>query len=155
MISIRRFYRLAMLIPLVVTAVTLIGWDVFGQAIYPPLDALQIVLGIFGLFGALPYCVLALWAWHWMKNKSEREIRRLVLLMPLLLAGLCVPIALIIGIASRGDEWDTIFWIGGLVLAYAVPASLILGYAYVALAFLLRHIAQTQHWVAADLADPV
>jgi hypothetical protein len=73
--SVRRFYRLSMLIPLLVTAATLIGFTIFGQAIYGPLDAVQIVLGLVGLLGALPYSLLVLWAWHWMKNKSEREIR--------------------------------------------------------------------------------
>jgi hypothetical protein len=137
------FYRLALLLPLLIPAAVMTGASFVGLPTFEPLKSLVAALIVSGLAGAVPYSLLALWASWWIKEKSEREIRRLALRAPVLMLLAFLPVAFLIG-ASDGDTLGE----GLFILLYAVPCILVLGYAYVALVFWLRHIAQTREWIS-------
>jgi hypothetical protein len=84
------------------------------------------------LYGGVPYALLAVWATWWIGGRSEPQITRLVLWAPLLMAAVFAPIALVTGVAvGAPGPFSAVAVVGALV-------SIVLGYAYVALVFLLR-----------------
>ena len=143
MVSVHRFYRFAIWLPIVVAGVTVIGAALVGLPTFGPLNLIVVALVSSGLVGAIPYSLLALWASWRIRGKNENEIRRLALRMPVLMLVAFLPFALLMG-ASDDDAV-----VGGLfVMAIAIPYILILGYAYVGLVFWLRSIARTRKWIS-------
>ena len=145
--SINRFYRLALLLPILVPAAVMIGASVVGVPTFEPLSSLVAALVASGLAGALPYSLLALWANWRIIGKSERDIRRLALRAPVLMVLVFIPVAFLMG-ASEGDTVGEALFI----LIYAVPCILVLGYGYVALVFWLRHLVRNREWLSAPPA---
>lgn len=88
-------------------------------------------------YGGVPYAVLAAWATWWVGGRPEAAIRRLMFRAPLLMVAVFVPVALVVGFAVG---------VPGPFAAVAVLGTAIilpLGYAYVGLAVLLRHLHAT------------
>ena len=143
MVSVHRFYRFAIWLPILISGVTMLGAALVGSPTFAPLGFVVTALILSGLYGAIPYSLLALWASRWMRGRSESEIRRLALRMPPLMLVAFLPFAFLIG-ASDGDTV-----LGGLfMMLIAAPYILFLGYAYVGLVFWLRVIAQTRKWIS-------
>jgi hypothetical protein len=136
-ISVNRFYGLALLLPILIPAVVIMGASLVGLPTFEPLGSAVMVLIASGYVGVLPYSLFALWAAWWIRGKNEAQIRRLAVRAPVLMLVVLIPVAFVMG-ASNGD---TLY--GGLfVLLFAVPSTLILGYAYVGLVFWLRRLAR-------------
>jgi hypothetical protein len=130
--KIQSFYRAAVWLPLLVPAVAAIavyiaGWPQNSVA----RKALQIVL-ISGVYGGLPYALLAVYGTWWIGDRSEAEIRKRAILAPLFMIAVWVPVALLAGILYK--RVDT--FVGLLMLGTAFILSL--GYAYVGMVLLLR-----------------
>jgi hypothetical protein len=143
MISVHRFYRLAIWMPILFSALAMIGAAIVGLPTFDPLNLVVTSLIVSGAYGGVPYSLLALWVSRRMRGKSEREIRRLALLMPVWMLLAFVPVA-ILAAASDGDTLlGGVFWI-----LIATPYILVLGYAYVGLVFLLRFVAQSREWIS-------
>ena len=135
MIAVRplTFYRLAIWLPIalpVAVALVVHGIDVgFGSG--PLRKVVQVLLASL-LYGGIPYAPLALWATWWIGGRTEPQIMRLVVRAPLLMAAVFAPLSLIAGVVVGAP---------GPFAAVAVlgaAASIVLGYAYVSLIFLLR-----------------
>jgi hypothetical protein len=143
MVSVHRFYRFAIWLPILVSGAAMLGAALVGLPTLGPLNLIVMSLILSGLYGSIPYSLLALWASRWIQGRSENEIRRLALFMPVLMLAAFLPFAFLIG-ASDGDPL-----FGGLfMMLIAVPYILVLGYAYVGLVFWLRSIAQTRKWIS-------
>ena len=84
------------------------------------------------LYGGIPYAAIALWATWWIGGRSEPQIKRLVVRAPLLMAAVFAPLALVAGVAVGAPEPFAAVAVLGAIF------SIVLGYAYVALVFLLR-----------------
>jgi len=143
--SIYRFYRLAMLLPIVVPILVIVGSYFFGLPISLSLSTLTLVLTMSGVFGAVPYSLLALWASRWISGRTESEIRRKALRAPLFMLAAFLPFPFLLS-ASGGDPVGE----GIILLLLAVPAILILGYAYVGLVLWLQHLAEARGWLALE-----
>jgi len=132
-----RFYRLAMVLPVLVPAGVMAGAYVFGMPISFLLSNVAVVLMASGVLGAIPYTVLALWANRWMQGKTEIEIRRKAIRAPLFMLAAFPPFVFFLTAFTSERDWlgDAFF---GLLLG--IPAILVLGYAYVGLVFGLRRL---------------
>ena len=143
MVPVQRFYRFAIWLPILVSGATILGAALVGLPNFGPLNLIAVSLISSGLYGAIPYSLLAIWASWWIRGRGENEIRRLALFMPVLMLGAFLPFAFLIG-ASDGDPL-----LGGLFMVLiAIPYILVLGYAYVGLTFWLRSIAGTRKWIS-------
>ena len=140
--SVNRFYRLMLLLPILIPAVVMSGAAVVGLPTFEPLNSLVVALIASGLAGALPYSLFALWASWRIKEMSERDIRRLALRAPLLMVLVFIPAAFLMG-ALEGDTLG-----GAFILIYAIPCILVLGYGYVALVFWIRHLVRNREWIS-------
>ena len=126
--SVSAVYRLCIWLPIFVPAVVIAIASARGR-----LDGLVWELLAYSLlYGGLPYAALAVWATWWVGGRTEAEIRRLMFRVPLLMAGLYVPLALVLGIAvGAPGPFAAVAGVGCIVI-------LLLGYAYVGAALLLR-----------------
>jgi hypothetical protein len=143
MISVHRFYRLALLLPILIPAVVMIGAYFVGLPTFEPLKSVVTALIASGYVGALPYSLFALWAAWWIRGKSERQIRRLALRAPVLMLLVFTPVAFLMGVSDSDTFGGTLF-----ILLYAVPCILVLGYAYVGVVFWIRRLANTREWIS-------
>ena len=133
-----RIYRFSIWLPLLVPAVVIVAMNSLTSAGMPkPSGRLDVVLETIawsGLFGGLPYLALALWATWWIRGRTERQIRRLMFVAPLLMVVVFTVVCLIMGlIADRMELWTRIAWELSVII-------LLLGYGYVALTLLLRYV---------------
>jgi hypothetical protein len=122
-------YRLCIWLPVLVPA------SVIGVALaldVPLADGIVLEILLYSLvYGGLPYAALGSWATWWVGGRSEREIRRLMFVAPLLMAVVFGLTALVIGAAvGTVGPVATFAVVGGLVI-------LPLGYAYVGVTVLL------------------
>ena len=123
-------YRLSIWLPLLVPAVVIAVARTFRLRLAEGL--VWELLSYSLLYGGLPYAILAIWATWWVGRHSEAEIRRLMVRAPLLMGSIFVPLALIVG-----------FMVGApgpfaAVAVFGLLNILVLGYAYVGVAVLLR-----------------
>lgn len=123
-------YRLSIWLPLLVPAVVIVVARAFKLRLAEGL--LWEMLAYSLLYGGLPYAILAFWATWWVARHSEAEIRRLMVRAPLLMGSIFVPLALILGfvVGAPGPF--------AAVAALGLLNILVLGYAYVGIAALLR-----------------
>lgn len=136
--TVHTFYRLALGLPLLVPAATaavvhLLGWQPATPLVH---KGVQVIL-MSGVYGGLPYALLAAYGIWWIDRRPEREIRRRALLAPLLMVGAWVPLALLVGVLYGSAE---VFL---RLLALGTVVILPLGYAWVGLVFLLRSLVPT------------
>lgn len=134
--KVQTFYRFAVWLPLVIPAlvasvVHLAGW----RPEFPPVAKLVQLLLVSGIYGGLPYAVLATWATWWIGRRPELEIRRRAAWAPLLMVAVWLPLAAVLGMLAGSAEM--FLGLAGL----GTVAILLLGYAYVALVFVLRRYA--------------
>ena len=131
--SVHTFYRLALWLPLAVPAAVAVL--VNGAGLRPDggpaLKLVQLLLASL-VYGGLPYLVAAIAATFWIGHRPEPEIRRLGLWAPFWVIAACVP--LVAFIALRAGSLPIFLGVMGL----AIAATLVLGYAYVGVVFLLR-----------------
>ena len=123
-------YRFSIWLPLLVPTVVIVVARTLRLRLADGLLWEMLAYSLF--YGGLPYGVLAIWATWWVGRHSEDEIRRLMLYAPLLMAGVFVPLALIVGFAVGAPGPFA------AVAALGLLTILVLGYAYVGLAVLLR-----------------
>lgn len=131
-----RIYRFSIWLPLLVPMAVILAMNVLLKGFGVPkpsglLDVALETLASSAVFGGLPYVLLALWATRWIRGRSEPEIRRLMFMAPLLMIGVFVAACMIMGAITGLTTWLRIAVRGAGII---VP----LGYAYVALAMLLR-----------------
>lgn len=129
------FYRCAIWLPLLVPAVIATLAHVLEvQPTLPAIRKIVQVLLISGIYGGVPYAILAAYATWWIDNRPEHEIRRRALAAPLWMLGLWFLCATLVGLLSGRGE----MFLGLLLLGTA--AVLLLGYGYVGLVLMLRHL---------------
>lgn len=139
--TVQTFYRCAVWLPLLVPALVAFAIHGFGlRPTYPPVQKLVQLLLMSLLYGGLPYLVLAAYATWWIDDHSESQIRRKAVSAPLWMAAAWLPLAAVLGILSGRP--DTFLGLVGLGIAVIFP----LGYAYVALVFILRELLYS-HWL--------
>lgn len=86
------------------------------------------------IWGGLPYTVLAAWATWWVGGRPEAAIRRLMFRAPLLMVAVFVPLALAMGLGVGAlGPFTGVAVLGAVVIV-------VLGYGYVVLTVLLRHL---------------
>ncbi len=97
-----------------------------------------------GIVGGIPYLILAIVLFRWMKEKNELQIRKKLLQSPLLMLGVFIAcftlIHLFFFILSMGREINeqiTQFTVG---LIFCSALILIFGYFYIFLTFGIVHI---------------
>lgn len=99
---------------------------------FSPLAELVGIIIVSGLYGGIPYLVLAVYATWWIDHRPEPVVRRRALQAPLWMIGLWIMAAAVVGV--RSGKLDMFAVLVGLGAA----AILVVGYAYVGLVFLLR-----------------
>ena len=131
------FYRLSIWLPLALSFMVIIIMNVALAFGYKKptgsvlVTALEFV-GYFGVYGGLPYAVLAGFLTWWVKRTPEQAIRRMFLLGPAAAVALFAGATEIVSsFGETGDRWD------GVILRFALVV-LPLGYFYVGLVFVLR-----------------
>lgn len=123
-------YRLSIWLPLLVPAVVIVAARTFELRLAEGL--LWEMLAYSLLYGGLPYAMLAIWATWWVGRHSEAQVRWLMIRAPLLLGSLFVPLALVLGfVVGAPGPFAAVAVLGLLNI-------LVLGYAYVGIAALLR-----------------
>lgn len=120
-------HRFGIWLPILLPAVVLLLRSTIAPGTGP---LTQLLVGSL-VWGGIPYCALALWATWRIGHSNEQDIRRLMLRAPLLMAGLFVPLALILGLVFRA-----FIPFAGLA-GFGLLLILMLGYAYVGIVMLL------------------
>jgi hypothetical protein len=129
--SITAIYRTCIWLPVLVPTALILIAKAFGLRLA---EGFVWEMAAYSLiWGGLPYAVLGAWATWWIGGRPEAAIRRLMFRAPLLMGALFVPLALITGLAVGAIVPFTAVAVLGLVVI------LLLGYAYVGLAVILRH----------------
>jgi hypothetical protein len=135
--SIQRFYRLCLWMPIVVPALLIVVAIAFRISVAQTGWVLELIGWSFWV-GGLPYAVLALWASRRIGSASEYDIRRLMYLAPLLMVGVFAAFAIGLGVLLGRLDLH-------LRLAlYAASIIIPLGYGYVAVTILLRALLRTK-----------
>jgi hypothetical protein len=128
-------YRVSVWLPLMIPAIVL--GVVNGLGIEPTSTETRKfvqVMALSLLYGGIPYGVLALWATFWIDGKPEPEIRRLAFRAPFLMAAMFAVAAVCVGLAvGRLSTFLALAVLGAV-------ASVLLGYAYVALVLCVRGV---------------
>lgn len=143
--SAQKFYRAAVWLPLLVPAVVAIPVHTLGMPRSAPLlfKLVQVLL-MSGIYGGIPYAALAAWGTWWIDRRPEAEIRRRALFAPFWMLAAWTVCAAVIGTLSRRfNIFAGLVGLGALVI-------LTLGYAYVALVFLLRRWGGAAGWLTTE-----
>lgn len=131
--TVQTFYQCAIWLPLLFPA--LIAFALHGLGLQlsdTPLEEPLRMLLISGIYGGVPYAALATWATWWIDERPEREIRRLALRAPLYMLAAWAVVAVVFGVLAR----KALMFLG--LLGLGGLFTLVLGYAYVGLVFMLR-----------------
>jgi hypothetical protein len=130
--SIQRYYRWALLLPLLLPAITLplTWWEV-----RLPDGIAVVVLVLFWslLIGGIPYVLFAAGFLWWSRGRSDQEVRHAILLSPMIYAGVlmaCTGAFLAVDTPSFWNHVDDMGTMGML--------GVLFGYAYVIIAELGR-----------------
>jgi hypothetical protein len=130
--SIYTIYRACVWLPIFVPAAVILVANTFDVRLSN--GVAWEVLAYSLLYGGLPYVVLATWATWWVGGRTEAEIRRLMFRAPLLMVAVFVPVSLAVGLVV--GVFEPFAAVAALGAAVIVP----LGYAYVGLTVVARHI---------------
>jgi hypothetical protein len=140
----RTYYRAALLLPLVVPGLFAVGLLLEDK---PPL-LLGIWVYLFGslLIGGFPYVLFAAGFLFWSRGRSDAQLRRAVLLAPLVYAGLLMvcTVAFLAVDGTLASGWDGFWALGGFGVAF--------GYVYVLLAELGRLLLRPAPTAAVPVA---
>jgi hypothetical protein len=97
-----------------------------------PLRKLVQILLASLLYGGVPYAMLAIWATWWVGGRTEPEIKRVMLVAPLLMAATFAIVSVATGVAvGRIGPFLAVAVLGAII-------SIPLGYGYVGIVLLLR-----------------
>lgn len=129
--SIYAIYRTCIWLPILVPAAVIVIAKIFGLRLAEGVVWEMVAYSL--IWGGLPYAALAAWATWWVGGRPEAAIRRLMFRAPMLMGAVFVPLALITGLAVDAMVPFTAVALLGLIVI------LLLGYAYVGLAVILRH----------------
>jgi len=129
-VTVQTFYRYAVWLPLIVPGVLTLAAR--GLGFRPSALPLGEIIVLSGMYGGLPYAVIALWGTWWIDSRPERQIRRRALQAPLWMLIPWALFAAVIGVLAR--RIDAFAGLAGLGTVIIIP----LGYAYVGVVFLLR-----------------
>ena len=147
--AVRTFYQLAVWLPIIVPAI--VALITHGAGIRPTgMARLPAQVMLSSLVGGIPYVLLALWATFWIAhpNRSEQQIRRLMIVAPLLMsvAWIVVWTFLYFGRGGSLQSADNaqFFFASSL---FGTMMALALGYGYVALTLALRRVAEDVGWI--------
>ncbi|HEX5068887.1 MAG TPA: hypothetical protein VFV78_01625 [Vicinamibacterales bacterium] len=128
--SIYTIYRICIWLPILVPAILITVVNAFD--LRSSVGVVGEVIAYSLLWGGLPYLVLGGWATWWLGGKPEEQIRRLMFRAPLLMLAVFVPLALVTGVlVGAVEQFIAVAALGALVI-------LLLGYAYVSVAVILR-----------------
>lgn len=126
---IRRFYLIAIWMPLIVPICCAAGFAARGGGSFAGFgDAVGMILLLSLYSTGVPFTIVALWVTHWLfaPERTERDVRRLMWPAPLIVAAFALP------------YWTVIFSIhdgvaGGLLdaVVFYLPYLLVIGYLYV------------------------
>jgi len=130
--STHAIYRLCIWLPILVPAALIVAAYTLDLKLAD--GVIWEVLAYSLVYGGLPYSVLAIWATWWVGQHDEVEIRRLMFRAPLLMTAVFVPLMLVVGFAvAAPGPFAGVALLGAQVIV-------VLGYAYVGLAVLLRRL---------------
>ena len=133
--TIHTYYRCAVWLPLLVPATTVVVMHVADvrPATSLATKLVQVVV-VSGVYGGVPYALLAAYATWWIDGRPERELRRRALAAPLLMVVLWLAVSAVVGVLyGKVETFLGFFWLGSAVI-------LPLGYAYVGLVLALRSL---------------
>lgn len=137
--SLIRFYRLNIWLPLVVPAALIASLHVLMKDFGAPAPAgpFRFVFGVLQYslqMGGIPYALLALWATWEVGDQEEAGVRRLMYLSPLLMVAVFAVWCIVIGLISgHMRQWIAVAALGSAII-------LPLGYTYVGLTVFMRHL---------------
>jgi hypothetical protein len=137
--NIHTFYRCAVWLPLLVPAavVIVIHFADVRPASYAGAKLVQLFV-VSGVYGGVPYALLAAYATWWIDKRPERELRHKALAAPLWMILPWLVVSVLVG--TLYGQIETFVGFFSLGAAVILP----LGYAYVGLVFLLRRLVCRQ-----------
>ena len=147
--TVARFYRAAVWLPIVVSGIALAGIQLVGTPINYTLNQFVMVFVIAGYFGGIPYLALAIWASWYLRSGGERTGHIVALLLPILMIPACALYALALTLWNHSSLGDVLF-LTMMSAAWAIP----LGYCYVAFVFAVRWLALRRGWLTLAAAAP-
>ena len=119
---------LPILVPLLFAPLLYFGLQSLGEK----LGLIVIIIFYSGIIGGIPYFFLGVALAIWMREKSEAQIRKALLLSPLFMVGLTAILYLAYWLTPAGDR--SILGLFGTLAVLALFVFLF-GYAYVGIAF--------------------
>ena len=133
MTTVTGFYRAVVWLPLAVPAI--VAGLVHGVGLVvetgPLRKVVQVLLASL-LYGGVPYAMLAIWATWWLGGRSEREIKRVMFVSPLLMAVTFAIVSVATGlVVGQLGPFLAVAVLGAIV-------SIPVGYGYVGIVMLLR-----------------
>ena len=149
------FSRLALLLPylpLIQSILYFVFRDISEQDSF--LQTFNLLWNFLAIFWYVPYTLLVVYLLIWSVRKTSDQIFKLYKFAPVLLmflaAGLYTILFLIGLVLGDDSELGGILMIFGIAAVVAVPASLILGYAFVGISLLLYKFFLRLRWVVED-----
>ncbi|HEX5836556.1 MAG TPA: hypothetical protein VFY26_01905 [Anaerolineales bacterium] len=149
------FARLALLLPylpLLESILYFIFRDISEQDSF--LQSFNLLWNFLAIFWYVPYTLLVIYLLIWSIRKTSDQIFKRYKFAPVILmflaAGLYTILFLVGLVLGDDTELGGILMIFGIAAVVAVPASLILGYAFVGLSLLLYKLFLRRGWVKVD-----
>ena len=138
------FARLALLLPYLILIESLV-YFIFRDISEKDslLQSFNIVWNFLAVFWFLPYTILVILLLARSKGKSFMEMKRMFLSAPLWMmvtAPVTYAVILIIGTIISADFFESAWRFLGLAAAVSIPASLLLGYAFLGISLLLHKL---------------
>jgi hypothetical protein len=130
---------LPILVPILVAPILYFGLQSLGEK----LGLIIIIIFYSGIVGGIPYLLLAIGLAVWMKEKSEREIRKALIISPIIMAGFTAILVVVLRFVPS-DQLDVLRSASGFfgVLAVLTIFIGIFGYAYVCIAFTIARVVR-------------
>ena len=130
------YYRWSLVLPLclpIAVILALVPLAPYLNSMPVPLTTPIMVLVWSLLAGGVPYVISACALWFWMRGKSERGLRRITYVAPLVMIGVYALCCLALALVVAPDPVFTSAWWSDLLVFVAYSAALIiaLGYGYV------------------------
>jgi hypothetical protein len=151
------FARLALLLPYVPLAESVlyfVVWDISEED--GVIQSFNLLWNFLAIFWYVPYTLLVIYLLIWSIGKTTGQIFKRYKVAPLILMFLSVGLFTLLFLVSLllGEESDIggILAIFGIAAVAAIPASLILGYAFVGFSLIVYKLLLRIRWVREDEA---
>ncbi|MEQ1764371.1 MAG: hypothetical protein ABL984_14665 [Pyrinomonadaceae bacterium] len=144
MADIRKIYKYAlflpMLVPLIFAPLLYFGLQSLGEK----LGLIVIIVFYSGIIGGIPYLFLGVALAIWMQNKAEAQIRKALMLSPLIMSALTAVLLFALWMAPIGNRMNWLHSLEGFFGALGVLMLFIgiFGYSYVGIAFGLARLVR-------------